>query len=145
MKIPYPITPDFDLPRPLQEGDQAIIDAVQQIEPGARGKVGYDFIERQLPVERSVGTYGELVLGSIINEVGQQEFTFIDVMPIGIMAGVEVREPGSRKSSVERQLALPNKVQRSFAEAQEIKLEAARIIKSANEATKKLPKRSLST
>lgn len=134
----HSITPGFKVQRPLLEGDQALLDAIEQIQPGERGDDGAYLIKRA-PARRAraAGTFsGEVIVARALNESGRQEVAFIDVESWGILAGIDTREPGSRNSG-EKQFALLHNTatDASTPEAQAIKIEAARRIRIAHLAT----------
>lgn len=129
----YPVTPDFRFQRPLQESDQALIDAIEQLEPGVRGDEMTTFVGR-MPGRRPTGTFGEVIIGAVLNDEGQQDFVYVDVMPVGVIAGIDTREPGTRGTGKKKCAFFPStKPNAVTPEAQSIKLEAARRIRAANE------------
>lgn len=121
---------DFEMQRPLREGDQAIIDAVEQIVPGQRGDVDSNLILRTR-AQRVVGTFGEVVGARVLKQSGRQEGAYIDIQKRGILAVVYARIPGSRVGYPQR-IALPSGPDANSPEAQSIKVRAARLVLAAN-------------
>lgn len=123
----YPITSDVLLPTPLSDGDQAIVNAIEQVEPGKRYDGSTTYISRAVDY-RSAGTLVESVVAFTQEVPDQEETAYVYLSPFGILVAIDSRELGVTAYS-ERLVAFLDSPG-----AEEIKLKAARRIRFANTA-----------